>query len=229
MEAEKLAELVERQNRRWEIERRAGMPQPRGAVVSVSRLPWAGGEELAEQVAGWLDYGLFELETIARIAADPALGAGLVAELRAGDREAIDARVQEVFGGLAAGDAMRDVARMISTLGQRGMAVVVGRGASAILPAARTLRVLVVAPVADRAARLAAARGLSAAEAEQRLAAEDAARRSFLRDRLGVEGDDPLAYDLVVNLEHLSTDAGAALVVDALRRRFPPAGARPGR
>jgi cytidylate kinase len=118
---------------------------------------------------------------------------------------------------------------MVSTLGQRGMAVVVGRGASAILPAARTLRVLIVAPAADRAARLAAARGLSAAEAEQRLAAEDAARRSFLRDRLGVEGDDPLAYDLVVNLEHLSTDSGAALVVDALRRRFPPAGARSGR
>jgi len=224
-----LTELFERQMRRWAIEGGAGMPASRGAVVCVARQPWAGGDEVAERAAAWLDYGLFGLDALRALAADPALRDRLLADLPPPARAAAEARARPLFEGSEAGEA-RAVAGVLAALGERGMAVVVGRGRLAALPDERTLRVLVVAPSEERARRLAAAEGLDPAAARERLAREDAERLAFLRERLGVPGDEPALYDLVVSTERLSPDAAAALVVEALRRRFPaaaPAGARP--
>jgi cytidylate kinase len=219
---EGLAQLFERQQRRWEIDRRAGMPQPRGAVVSVSALPGSGGEAVAQRVAEWLDYGLFGLEAMRDIASDPALRSMLATDLEPAALEAVEARVRFVLGATPEpGADLREMARVVATLGERGMAVVVGRAASAVLPPARTLRVLVLDSTPRRVERLAAERGLPPAEAGRVLAEEDAARREFLA-RLGISGDDPTFYDLAVNTHRLTTDAAAALVVEAVRRRFPP-------
>jgi cytidylate kinase len=119
------------------------------------------------------------------------------------------------------------VASVVAALGERGMAVVVGRGAIAVLPRERTLRVLVVAPRETRAQRLAAALDLPPEAADAQLEREDRERLAFLRDRLGLASDDAALYDLVVNTERLAPDAAAALVVEAVRRRFPPPPAGP--
>lgn len=221
MAAKPLDELFERQARRWAIEGRAGMPGSRGAVVSVSRQPWAGGDAIAERVAGWLDYGLFGLDALRELARDAALRDRLVGPLAPDVRAAIEARARLLFRDLDPAE-VREVAGVVAALGERGMAVVVGRGAISVLPRERTLRVLVVASREERARRLAEAQGLAPADAEAQLAREDEERLSFLRDRLGVAGDDPTLYDLVLNTERLATDAAAALVVEAVRRRFPP-------
>jgi len=224
MSAEQLAELFARQARRWEIDRRAGMPQPRGAVVGVARLPGSGGDEVARRVAAWLDYGFFDREVIDRIARDPDLRGRLEADLAPETRAAVEARVREVCerGASAWDEALRARVGVVATLGERGMAVLVGGGATAILPGARALRVFVVAPRAVRAERLAAAEGLSGESAAARLAELDADRAAFLLTRFGLADEDPCRYDLVVNTESLPGEAAAALVVDALRRRSPP-------
>jgi len=224
MERRDVSDLFDRQVRRWRIDGRAGMPQPRGAVVSVSHTLASGGGEVARLVAEWLDYGLFGLDAIREIAGDPALRERLATELAPGDLEVIEARMRRLFGD--AENGLESLARVVATLGERGMAVVVGRGASAVLAPSRTLRVLVVAPRAVRIERLAAGGGLDAAEAERELDRDDAARLEFLRTRLGLAGDDPTLYDLVVNTGDLPAEAAAALIVEALRRRFPPGKAR---
>lgn len=122
---------------------------------------------------------------------------------------------------------LADLARVVAALGERGMAVVVGDGAALVLPAERTLRVLLVSPRGDRMARLSAARDLAAPAASAELDRQDEARLRFLRDRLGLTGDDPALFDVVLNTGHLVPEAAAALVVEALRRRFPP-GSGPG-
>jgi cytidylate kinase len=224
MAAKPLAELFERQARRWEIERGAGMPAPRGAVVSVSRQPWAGGDEVAERVAGWLDYGLFGLDALRELARDARLRDRLVADLEPTVRATVEARARRLFGELDPVE-VREVASVVAALGERGMAVVVGRGAISVLPHERTLRVLIVAPREVRAARLAASLALAPDAAAARLEQEDQERQAFLRDRLGLRDDDSTLYDLVINTERLATDAAAALVVEAVRRRFPPTAA----
>lgn len=220
MASRPLAELFERQARRWELERRAGMPAARGAVVSISRQPWADGEEVAARVAGWLDYGLFGLAELQELARDPVLRERLVAGLEPAARAEVERRASALFRELDPAE-VRDLAAVVAALGERGMAVVVGRGALSVLPAERTLRVLVVAPREERARRLARAQGLDAAAADAQLAREDEERRTFLRERLGIESDDPALYDVVVNTASFSPEAAAALVVEAVRRRVP--------
>ncbi len=221
MAAKPLSELFERQASRWSIEGRAGMPRLRGAVVSISPLPYAGGDDVAARVAAWLDYGLFGLETLRKIAKDPGLRTQLSADLDPTLLQAIETRVQQLFGALGQAE-LRELASVLATLGERGMAVVVARGALSILPRERTLRVLIVAPLADRVQRAIASTGDTREAALRRVEQEDADRLAFLRDRLGLSGDDPVFYDLVLNTQELSTDASAALIVEALRRRFPP-------
>ncbi len=216
-----LSELFERQASRWSIDGRAGMPRLRGAVVSISQLPYAGGDEVAGLVAAWLDYGLFSLETLREIARDPGLRAQLAADLEPAVSRAIERRVEQLFGALGQAE-LRDLAGVLATLGERGMAVVVGRGALSILPRERTLRVLVVAPLPDRVQRANDERGGTREEAVRHVEQEDAVRLAFLRDRLGLPGDAPTLYDVVLNTQDLSADASAALIVEALRRRFPP-------
>jgi cytidylate kinase len=101
------------------------------------------------------------------------------------------------------------------------MAVLLGRGAASILPSERALRVLVVAPETLRVERIARAQGISVADAKAHVASADTARRAALQDLFGVATEDLAHFDLVLNTEALSVEAAAALVVDALRRRFP--------
>lgn len=219
MEHGALDELLARQARRWEIEAGAGMPRPQAPVVAVSRWAGAEGEAVAERVAAWLDYGLFGATEIDQIAADPALRAALRADLDTTRSKLLDELVSRA--ALRAPGAPPDLVEVVATLGVRGMAVVIGRGAAVLLPPDRALRVLVVAPLELRVERLAAAQGIPHEEADACVASADAARRAALSERFGIAAEDLTHYDLVLNTEALSVDAVAALVVDALRRRFP--------
>lgn len=218
-----LEPLIRRQLRRWAIEQRAGMPAPRGPCVALSRLPGSGGREIAARVAEWLDYGLFDRGTLESLAAHDEFRERLGEGLEAATRSAVAAEVARALAaGVGTDASLQAVFDVIATLGQRGMSVLLGRGAATLLPAQRALRVLVVAPAPVRSARLARERGMEPAAAEALLRSEDAERERFLRESLGVTMDDPTGYDLVINTAQLADDAAAALVVDALRRRFPP-------
>lgn len=195
------------------------MPLPRGPLVAFSRWAGAWGDEVATRVAEWLDYGFFGADTIDHLASDPALCAQLEADLDPTQREAVVARVATVLRYAPA--APPGLVRLVATLGERGMAVLLGRGAASILPSARALRVLIVAPEAVRAERVAAAESISLDAATASVARSDGSRRAALRDRFGIAAEDLTHYDLVLNTEALSIEATAALVVDALRRRFP--------
>jgi cytidylate kinase len=175
---------------------------------------------LAQSVAEKLDYGFFGIEIVDRIARERGIDRRLVAELDERVRSTIDRYVLDSFRQRPFTEShyLRSVVRTIVTLGERGMAVVLGRGAPFVLGPEKALRVLVVAPAEARRARLAKREGLSDSEAEQRLEREDQQRREFLA-QFGVDPDDPALYDLVVNTETLGPDAALTVVIHALRTR----------
>lgn len=221
--ARSLEALVEHQVRRWEIERRPGMPVPRGPCVAFSRQPGSGAAALARRVAEWLDYGFFGIEILDRIARATGIQRRLLEGLDEHVRSAIERNVADAFRAhpFTESEYLQHVVQAIATLGERGMAVLLGRGAPFVLTPEQALRVLVVAPKTIRVERLAKAEGLGLEEARRRLEQEDAERLAFLRHHFRVEPDDPTRYELVVNTGTLDVDAAAALVVEALRRRFP--------
>lgn len=217
--------LINRQVRRWSLQHPVALAEAPSPCVALSRLRGSGGVEIGRRVAEWLDYGFFDKEIVDWVASEEGIQRQLVEGLDERLRSSVERYVTDSFQTRAftESDYLRDVVRIVAILGKRGMAVVAGRGAPFILPAERALRVLVIAPLALRVQRLAEAEGIDAAEATELLRREDAEREIFYRSQFGVEQSDPLLYDLVVNTGTLSVEAGARLVVDALRSRFPPA------
>ena len=99
--------------------------------------------------------------------------------------------------------------------------MILGRGSQFILPPERALRVLVVAPKAERVERVRKRHSISVGEAEELVRQSDADRRHFLTYHFHREPDDPNDYDLCVNTGLYSLDAAASLLIAAYRARFP--------
>ena len=224
--------LVDRQMRRWNLQQVSEGPILRPPCVALSRLPHSGAAEIGQLVAERLDYGFFGREIVDQIAGERGVQRQLVAGLDEKIHGTIDRYVADAFRvhAFTESDYLRHVVRVIATLGNRGMAVILGRGAVFILSPARALRVFLVAATPARIDRLAESRGFSHEQAAEVIGEEDARRREFFRHQFGVAPDDPLHYDIVLNTGTLSIDAAVDVIIDALRCRFPgatsPAAAR---
>lgn len=226
-----LHELVDRQALRWASAEKAFAQRPSRAepapapTIAISRLPHSGGGELARRVAEALDYGVFGRELIDQIEHEHGVQRSLL--------EGLDERVRGLIDRYVRDSVRRDsftesrylahLVRTLRTLSERGMVVVLGRGATLLLPPERTLRVLVVAPRAFRLERLQRTEGAPPSGAEERLDREDREREAFLRHHFGAGANDPLHYDLVLNTGALGLEGCARIVLDALEDRFPAA------
>jgi cytidylate kinase len=96
---------------------------------------------------------------------------------------------------------MRELARTGNTL-------ILGRGGSMFLkdhPSA--LHVRLVSPLAVRVRRTMEYRWLAEAAARAAIVQSDAQRKSFLQAYFGVDWEDPLLYDLIVNSGRLGPTA----------------------
>lgn len=211
-----LEELVERQARRWEMQERVSAPPSPLSCIALSRLPHAGAAEIAQSVADKLDYGFFGIEIVDQIARARGIDRTLVAELDERVRSLIDRYVLDSIRDRHFNESqyLHSVVHTVVTLGERGMSVILGRGAPFVLAPDKALRVLVVAPLKRRIERLAEREALTIAAATSRLIREDDQRQTFLA-QFGVDPNDASLYDLVVNSDSLGHDASVRLVIDA--------------
>jgi cytidylate kinase len=111
-------------------------------------------------------------------------------------------------------------AQVIGEAARSGKAVIVGRGAGFVLadlPGA--VHVFLCAPVEVRARRLALLWGVDEATARQRLVADDAKRRAYVREVHGHEWRDPHHYDLAIDTGRVSYADAAELVLLLVARR----------
>ena len=215
--------LVAYQVQRWAFEQQK--PAPRGPLpcVAMSRLPHSGAAEVGRRVAETLGFGFFGIEIVDRIAREQGIQRELVEGVDEHVRSAIDRWVIDAFRHrpFNESDYLRGVVRTVATLGERGLAVILGRGSPFILAKERTLRVLVVAPRPWRIQRRIEETGSSAEEVTEQIERDEESRQRFLRTDFKVEPDDPRLYDLVVNTASLGIEGAAELIVQGLRQRFP--------
>jgi len=212
--------IVGHQLSRWEA---SGRPVQVLPCIAIASLPGAGGEELGRILAERLGYGLFDREIVDEIARRRGVSDELLRGLDGRARNLIERYVADVLRtrGFDEADFVNEVARMVATIGRRGLAVIVGRGSAFIVDPHVALRVGVVAPVAVRVERFAKQQGLDPARAVTVLHEEDERRTHYIRRYFHARIDDPLHYDLMVNTGAIELDAAASLVVETLHVRFP--------
>jgi cytidylate kinase len=233
--AEHFAEAIARLNRRahppWspgaegpgEPVRRpveAGARVTRPFSIAFSREVGTGGINVAREVGRrlhWPVYGNELMEDLARELKvdvsyvedyDERRGSWLVDTIRS---FASTASVSEVA-------YFRRLVRMLQALGESGECIIVGRGATFVLPPETTLRVRIVAARPDRIAFMAEDRGLSTAEAARFVDTHDQDRIRFIKDHYHKDPTDPLSFDLIINRSRFSLEETSDLVIEALRR-----------
>jgi hypothetical protein len=224
-----IEQIVNRQILKWQRESqiadRSGTepaPAPQKPMICISREYRSRGSEIGKRVAERLGFQLYGHELVDQIAEQAHVRRRVIESVDERTQRAIDNFLGEVFGGgfFARSDYLRNLAKVVLTLGRHGEGVILGRGAFFILDPQYTLRVRTIAPLEVRVARVAAEQGWDPEKAKDFLRRIDTERSTFIRQHFGREVSDPGHYDLVLNTGSFSEETCADLVVQAFRARF---------
>ena len=221
-----LSAAAERAMRRWELERqteRRRSEQAAGApprfCVTISREAGARGSTIARLVGQQLGWTVYDQELLEYIAHEMHLRAGVLDSL---DEKAYR-WAQDWLAALLEDQWQNQdsyivhLTKVVLAIGMHGDAIIVGRGASFILPRDRTLNVRVIAKDSDRIAFLSQIERLTPQEAERFMRETDEQRRKFVRDYFHRNSEDVHEYDLVLDSSALGEECCAELVVNAFR------------
>jgi cytidylate kinase len=111
---------------------------------------------------------------------------------------------------------------VLGELARKHSLVIQGRGSQFILrDYPHALHVLVTAPMEVRVKRVMANRNLDHELAKREIVSFDSGSREFIKRYFKAEVWDPVYYDVVVNTEHLASQAAASIIIDALSFKDP--------
>jgi len=192
-----------------------------GPFVAVARMAGTDGEAFARRLGEALGWTTLGGEIVDMIAETFELDE---AALHALDEAQLN-WVRETLGDLMPHQVInRDtyihyLGKVVRMIGLHGNVVLIGRGSHLFLPRGQGLSLRLVAPVADRVARIAVRENLSDAAAMKRIHDEDRRRAEFVEHYFGHSVDDPALYDLVLNRSTLSDDEMVDAALAVCRRR----------
>jgi len=198
-------------------------------VVTISNQYGSGALEIAQRVAEALGYAYVDRQLPVVVAkrlrvrpdaveanedASPTLGERFLTGLERATPELAAASATEDFDE----EVLRAVQQAVRDYAERGNAVIVGRGASAILGARPSVRrIFLHAPRDWRIARVCASTGATRAIAESELDRVDRARSEYLRQWYGLAFGDPRNYDLCIDVSRFTPAQCEDLIVTAAR------------
>ena len=224
-----LGQLIDRQVSRWDSKRSApveGMPAILGTPAHRSEGPWitvstqlgAGGRDLAARLGSRLGWQVFDKEILQEIARNTNTRDKVLSRLDEHAIGALEDYVNQLFvpGSLGQSAYVVEMTRVVWAIARHGEAIVLGRGANWLLDPRFGVRVRAVAPIEKRVEWLKRTQGLSTAEAIRRVEEDNEDRARFTRQVFRRDIDDPLGYDLVVNLGTLETDQVVGLILAVL-------------
>jgi cytidylate kinase len=195
-------------------------------AITISRQTGCGALEVSEEVGRLMNHHLppivapwtvFDRNLMDKVLEDHQLPPSLARYLPEDRISELEDLITDVFGIIPTSQtAARQTAETILRLVEIGGVVVIGRGANIItakLP--RVLHVRLVAPLADRIARISATDHKSLADARRFCEEEDLARARYLKKHFDANIDDPHLYHMVLNTSRLGYDETARLIADA--------------
>jgi cytidylate kinase len=225
--SERMAEVVAKARRRWQMQQRItepadalAPPAPRAFTIAISREAGANGSAVGRLLGERLGWPVYDYELVERIAGEMGLRSMLLESVDEKRMSWLEECVKSFSSGRSVTESayVRHLVQTLLTLALHGECILVGRGANVVAPAETTLRVRLVAPLRDRIATVQKRRSLSFEEAQRWVEKTDREREHFIRDHFHKEADDPYLHDLVLNTSRISVEACAEIIIDALHR-----------
>lgn len=215
-----LETLIEKQIRKWEIEQRKKYKNPIRPVITLSRLPGSLGGDLARKLAADLQIDLYDQQIVEEIARNANVSRKIVESLDEQDRSALDDWISALGEDhMWSYEYLGQLTKVICAIGTHGYAIIIGRGASYILPKEVSLRVLVVSPLETRVNNVMRKYGVTEAEARRNIMRAEAERRAFIRKYFQADLSEPVNYDLVINTENTDIELAARIIKEVFNSR----------
>jgi cytidylate kinase len=207
--------------------------EKRRPVVTVSRQTGAGGKTFGEALCEYLEktqpkgrgpWALVDKELVDKILEDDALPDRLASWSPEDHLSGVSFVIEELLGlHRATWRPIQETTETILRLAEMGNVILVGRGANVILAhRPQAFHVRLVASLESRVENVMELRGTQRKAALAWIAAEDKARTRFLKRYFQVDANDPLLYNLVINVDRTPIDEAARIVGDAVLSRAEP-------
>jgi cytidylate kinase len=187
-------------------------------TVALSREAGAPGLEIAREIGERLKWPVYEREVVDLIAQQSGLRSELLESVDEHDRNwLVDAL--ESFSRrerVSSAEFVHHLVHVLTALAAHGSCVIVGRGATACLPRATTLRLRIVADLGDRVHRIATEQQVSEDKALSFVQRIDRDRAQFVAHHFHRDVLDVHNFDLVLNASRLTASACADVALQAL-------------
>jgi hypothetical protein len=191
---------------------------PRGLTLAVSREAGARGGSIARRVGRKLGWQVFDQDQLEFMSQSESPMATLPEAAQSWAEDWLDRLLRG--RALSQDPAVLRLARLVIALGAHGEAVLIGRGAGHLLPAATTLHVRIIAPKEQRVAYMKQLLRLPEDEAAEEVFRRDAGRSEFLRQHMHLRAHDPIPFDLILNSGRLGEEICADLIAQAARAKL---------
>ncbi len=190
-------------------------------TIAISRQAGARGNTVARSVGRRLGWSVLDHELLEKMAAEMHVNVSLLDNI---DEQHVPWLVErmEAFSSVpfvSESSYVRQLLDTVLSLAARGECVIVGRGASQILPPALAIRVRLVADFADRAQTMMRELSCTLDEAERQVKTLDQQRSAFVRSHFHCDAAAPENYDLLLNTSRLDTDTCSQIIITALEDR----------
>ena len=215
-------QIIDEQVRKWEMLRtEKKKEEDRTPVITISREPGSGGRIVAERIAERIGYDLFHREIIQKMAESADISSRILATLDEKRLSVLEDCISELVNErhLWPDQYLKHLMKVVGAIGTHGRAVIVGRGATFILPPEQRFSVRIIAPLEVGVKNVASNFDVSVEEARRRVLRTESDRRAFTRKYFHADIADPNYYDLVANTGRLSINAAQGAVVSALERK----------
>jgi cytidylate kinase len=229
--------IIERQAKFWEVRQRIaeeGGDAARRALAHLSEGPWitiskqwgSGAEVIASKLADELHWQSFDKEILAVIAEHTHSREVILSRL---DEQAIGS-VNDYLSQMVVpndpGQAayLQQMVRVVWGLAKQGNAIIVGRGANFFLNPQFGLRVRMMAPLEQRVARVAKKEALNEQDARSLVQQHDAEQAAFIRQVFACDINDPMGFDLVINMGGIDTETAVHTILASLRQKLQARG-----
>jgi len=229
-----VARALEHQMRNWELGRAQRQAQPQDqrkaieSFICISRLVGLEGHSVLADLGARLGWPVFDREILGLMAGDDDLTRRLYETLDHRDLKWWESALSPfVMGRYVVNDYLRRLCETVLALARQSPSVFVGRGIDFVLPPDQGLRVCLFASLPTRIRALADRYGVTETEARQLIAQGEAERRDFILRVFHLEPTDPGRFDLILNLDRLTSAEAVDIIVASHARReqrtAPPA------
>jgi cytidylate kinase len=192
-------------------------------IITISREMGSGGKAIANLVAKRLgkNWKVYDQEIIDEIAKEAHLEKKLVKSIDEKRLPLADELISEIFGRrfMNMSGYYKHLIKVLSLIGQRGHAIILGRGANFIFPQA--LKIRIICEMSQRVTWEMTYEGISRGEAVKRIDNSDEERKSFVQTLFNHDQRKAHHYDMVIRTgPNLMIEDATDLIAELTKRRF---------